>query len=125
MEQAMMEVEEEEEMRAMAEAKNEFLDAQQKEKSRVEELEREQMKRYKEKEELVAREEAKLEREMRVLNKIDALEKSILTTSTLKENVIRKLESKGYFSDPIVQDIKENFMPWLAVMLGNRVDIKW
>ncbi len=121
----MMEVEEEEEMRAMAEAKNEFLDAQQKEKSRVEELEREQMKRYKEKEELVAREEAKLEREMRVLNKIDALEKSILTTSTLKENVIRKLESKGYFSDPIVQDIKENFMPWLAVMLGNRVDIKW
>lgn len=112
-EQALMEVEEEEELDSIRSAIENENNVVFSERKRIEALEAAALQRWKDKEEVVAIEENRLLREKKLMKKYSASTLANQLNLTLKENTYQALSSSGHFPDAIKEEILTRFLPSL------------
>uniref|UniRef100_A0A671MX97 Radial spoke head 3 n=1 Tax=Sinocyclocheilus anshuiensis TaxID=1608454 RepID=A0A671MX97_9TELE len=123
-EQALLEVLEEEELaslRAQQQAFKEIRDAELVEVQRLEE--RERCLRV-EKENRIKQQKAVLEKEKETADKIAARAFAQQYLSDLLPSVYSNLKDCGYFYDPVHRDIETGFLPWLMEEVTNTLEEK-
>lgn len=113
LEQARMEVEEEEELKVIRQQRQAFDGAQAAEKERVLRLEQAQRQKFLEKEERVAREQERVAKEHTVYRKVGSVQLIKAVLSELRGKVYADLEASGYFPDMLEEEVRDDFMPWL------------
>lgn len=119
--QAAMEYKEEEELKYMQIYLNAFHHTAQKEAEAIARLEEAEFKKYKDKEEIVAKrleiENAQLEMRSKVLARGFAE----WFVWDIHNDVIDHLQKKGYFYDEVQLDIEQNYLPWLSEQVDKEI----
>ncbi|XP_073702492.1 radial spoke head protein 3 homolog [Garra rufa] len=121
-EQALLEVLEEEELanlRAQQQVFKEIRDAELVEVQRLEERER---RLRVEKENRIKQQQAVLEKEKETADKIAARAFAQQYLSDLLPSVYSNLKDCGYFYDPVQRDIETGFLPWLMEEVTNTLE---
>ncbi|XP_067239477.1 radial spoke head protein 3 homolog [Chanodichthys erythropterus] len=124
-EQALLEVLEEEELanlRAQQQTFKEIRDAELVEVQRLEERER---RLRVEKENRIKQQKAVLEKEKETADKIAARAFAQQYLSDLLPSVYSNLRDCGYFYDPVQRDIETEFLPWLMQEVSNALEQKY
>lgn len=121
-EQALLEVMEEEELanlRAQQRRFEELRNAELVETQRLEEQER----RHREEKERRMRQQADvLQKEKETAEKIAARAFAQSYLADMVPSVFGSLNENGYFYDPVERDVETNFMPWLATMVETNLE---
>eukprot|EP00753_Platysulcus_tardus_P007233 PLAT1498.1.p1 GENE.PLAT1498.1~~PLAT1498.1.p1 ORF type:complete len:464 (-),score=232.14 PLAT1498.1:43-1434(-) len=124
LEQALMEVEEEEELAALAERKTELLADKAAARAAARAKEEAEVRRWKAKEAAKSAARARVEREKRVIDKLAAVATTRRHFAHLHDSVFSRLSTLGFFYDRTRADIEDNFMPWLLGAVADRVTAK-
>mmetsp|Transcript_27106 Transcript_27106/g.45487 ORF Transcript_27106/g.45487 Transcript_27106/m.45487 type:complete len:389 (-) Transcript_27106:59-1225(-) len=113
LEQSMMEVMEEEELAAIRAHQEEYDQIRNAELAEVQRMEAAERRRFEEKERRLAQERARVAKEKAVREKVAATMYSKTYVQGLVHNVFSGLAQAGYFYDPVVKEVEEDFVPWL------------
>uniref|UniRef100_A0A7S3LT27 Radial spoke protein 3 n=1 Tax=Palpitomonas bilix TaxID=652834 RepID=A0A7S3LT27_9EUKA len=113
LEQAMMEVLEEEELASLRAHQEEYEFIRQAELAEAQRMEEAERRKFEEKERRVAQEKKRVEEEEQVSEKVAARAFARHYVSDVLHGVFDNLQGEGYFYDPLVMEVKSDFMPWL------------
>lgn len=113
LELGLMEVEEEAELEAIRKDKADFMAKRAQERDAEFAAEAAELKRVKEKDARVQREQERVRAEAEVAAKVFALQSVKLITGQSKTAAFKEMEKKGLFYDPDWKMVQDNFMPWL------------
>jgi hypothetical protein len=113
LEQARMEVEEEEELAVIRGERRNYDVMHQAERARIAALEKEQKKKQKKKEKRVERERERVSKELMVYRKVGSVQLIKAVLGELRTRVYGELEASGFFPDMLEEEVKQDFMPWL------------
>jgi radial spoke head protein 3 len=112
-EQALMEVMEEEELALLRKHQEEFETIRNAELAETQRLEEEERRRREERERRLAQEKEMRRKELETRDKIAARAFAVRYLETLVPSVLGTLEDAGFFFDPVEREIETGFMPWL------------
>jgi len=112
-EQSLMEVLEEEELRAYAAYKSEFEQKRNVEIAKCQQLEEEERRKLEEKERRLAQAEKQKQAELELKERIEAQRIATEFLEQMEDAVFAELDAMGYFYDPIVKEIEDVFLPQL------------
>ncbi|KAK8894374.1 hypothetical protein M9Y10_022809 [Tritrichomonas musculus] len=112
--QAAMEYQEEEELKYMQIYLNAFKHTAQKEAEAIKRLEEAELKKYQEKEAIVAKRLAVENGQLEMRAKVLARGFAEWFVWDIHNDVIDHLQKKGYFYDEVQADIEKNYLPWLS-----------
>jgi hypothetical protein len=124
LEQSMLEVMQEEEMRNIAEAQRQFEQVRNERLSETQRLEAEEIRRNEEKDRRKKQERERLQREHQVKEKLASRTFSKNFLSNLEGRVFNTLEQQGFFYDVVQREVETNFMPWLIGTVQDLVEEK-
>mmetsp|Transcript_21170 Transcript_21170/g.58791 ORF Transcript_21170/g.58791 Transcript_21170/m.58791 type:complete len:521 (-) Transcript_21170:1259-2821(-) len=113
LEQGLMEVLEEEELAAMRSHQEHFEQIRNAELVATQRMEAAEKRKIEEKERRLAQEQERVERERVVRRKVAASTFARGYLSGIVSSVFDGLQQSGFFYDPVLRDVEENFMPWL------------
>lgn len=121
MEQSVTEVKEEEEMATIIARTAELNQQREDERQRIIEMERKKIEKYKERQRLMKREAARVDREKILLDKIMAVKMGKEFAIQARKNMMDILQAEGYFVDIKQVAVAEDFMPWLYENIQKRL----
>ena len=113
LEQARMEVEEEEELAVIRSERRNYDVMHEAERTRIALLEEAQKKKYQAKVERVAREQDRVAKEHTVYAKVGSVQLMKAVLGELQARVYGDLSATGFFPDMLEEEVKQDFMPWL------------
>jgi len=113
MEQAKMEVEEEEEIYSIRRRRNDLDEANAAERRRVEAMEAAELARWQGKERLIQKERARVRREVVVREKVASVKFAKAMLCTAQDRVFQVLQDEGYFKDFDREMVEHDFLPWI------------
>eukprot|EP00943_MAST-04B_sp_MAST-4B-sp1_P000237 g237.t1 len=123
MEQALQEVEEEDELRNLRERKRVLYEQKEAEEQRIKGMEEDEIKLYQAKEDRVNAEKDRVERERLVSQKVGA---STLSQGMVGEHLVNsvfdRMQEAGHFKDATRLDVENKFMPWIMDMVGGELN---
>ncbi|XP_068610059.1 radial spoke head protein 3 homolog [Brachionichthys hirsutus] len=120
-EQSLLEVLEEEELAGLRAQQRAFRELRSIEEVEVQRLQEAERRRKEENERRVAQQREALEREREVAEKIAARAFSRQYLASLVPTTFTSLRSDGFFYDPVEDDVRTNFMPWLTEQVNERL----
>lgn len=123
MEQSVIEVNEEEEMKTINARVVELNKQAEEERQRIIEMEKRNILKYKEKEKLKHIESGRVDRERILLDKVMAKKMGKEFAIEAREDMMKTLEAEGYFVDIKEVAVAEDFMPWLYENIQKRLSI--
>ncbi|XP_030637535.1 radial spoke head protein 3 homolog [Chanos chanos] len=113
MEQALLEVLEEEELASLRAQQRAFQELRNAELAEVQRLEEQERRHREEKERRIKQQREVLQQEKETVEKIAARAFAQQYLSGLLPTVYSTLKDQGYFYDPVDRDIETEFLPWL------------
>eukprot|EP00294_Goniomonas_avonlea_P016186 CAMPEP_0114552940 /NCGR_PEP_ID=MMETSP0114-20121206/7389_1 /TAXON_ID=31324 /ORGANISM="Goniomonas sp, Strain m" /LENGTH=332 /DNA_ID=CAMNT_0001737843 /DNA_START=220 /DNA_END=1218 /DNA_ORIENTATION=+ len=113
LEQSLMEVLEEEELANMRAHEDQFDQIRAAELAEAQRMEAAERRRFEEKENRLKQERERLEREREVSEKVAARSFARRYVGDVMSTVFDGLADTGFFYDPMVREIEEEFMPWM------------
>jgi radial spoke head protein 3 len=123
MEQALQEVEEEDELKNLRERKRVLYEQKEAEEQRIKGMEEDEIKLYQSKEDRVNAEKDRVERERLVSQKVGA---STLSQGMVGEHLVNsvfdRMQEAGHFKDATRLDVENKFMPWIMDMVGGELN---
>lgn len=122
LEQAMMEVMEEEELAAMKQHQDQFEQIRNVELAETQRMEEAEKRRFEEKERRVAQEQARLQREAQVMEKVAAHAFTKGYLQDLHNAVFKNLRDTGFFYNPLEREITTEFLPGLVTQAQDKVE---
>ena len=123
LEQSLLEVQEEEELAMLKTRKAELEDEKVQEEKRIIGMEKEEQRKWEEKEAHRLSEGDRVEREKVLEQKVWASYMSkTLVEEPFVDRVFGKLEEDGLFRDPVRRSVEEQFMPWVLEAVGGQLD---
>ncbi|KAA6372901.1 MAG: putative Flagellar radial spoke protein 3 [Streblomastix strix] len=124
MEQAMLEVLEEEEIKNIRQHRDEMQQIRNAELAEVQQVEQAEMRRAEEKDNRNAQERARKQREREVSDKVAATAFAHDYLKTLISSVQHSLTQGGFFTDPRGVEITAHFIPWLNDRVAENIQRK-
>lgn len=124
-EQALLEVMEEEELDSLRAQKKAFKEIRDAELVEVQRLEERERRLRVEKENRIKQQKAVLEKEKETADKIAARAFAQQYLSDLLPSVYSNLRDCGYFYDPVQRDIEIGFLPWLMEEVGSTLEKRY
>ncbi|XP_018599270.1 radial spoke head protein 3 homolog B-like [Scleropages formosus] len=118
-EQALLEVMEEEELAILRAQQRAFEELRSAELVEVQRLEEQERRRREEKERRIKQQREALQREKESVEKIAAWAFAKQYLSELLPRVYGMLRDKGYFYDPVERDVETEFLPWVIKEVNN------
>ncbi|XP_029983615.1 radial spoke head protein 3 homolog [Sphaeramia orbicularis] len=125
MEQALLEVMEEEELACLRAQQRAFEELRSAEMAEVQRLQEQERRHREEKERRIAQQKEALKREKEITEKIAARAYTQQYFADLLPSVFTSLRSHGYFYDPVEKDIETNFFPWLMDEVHNSLEKRY
>jgi len=122
LEQALMEVLEEEELANLRHHQDEFDRIRNAELAETQRMEAAEKRRYEEKQRRLAQEQERVDSEKIVAEKITARTFAKTYVSDLVGQVFSGLQDSGYFFDPLEREVQTQFMPWLLDRTTNHLE---
>eukprot|EP00161_Ancyromonas_sigmoides_P005104 TRINITY_DN1542_c0_g3_i1.p2 TRINITY_DN1542_c0_g3~~TRINITY_DN1542_c0_g3_i1.p2 ORF type:complete len:417 (-),score=103.40 TRINITY_DN1542_c0_g3_i1:317-1567(-) len=122
LEQGLMEVCEEEELANMRAHQEEFIELRNAELAETQRLEEAERRRFEEKERRLRQERERQERERERKEIAAAREFARTYLHNLEPAVFNNLSETGYFHDPVLKEVENEFVPWLEARLVAHVD---
>ncbi|KAL7872246.1 hypothetical protein SRHO_G00072290 [Serrasalmus rhombeus] len=122
MEQALLEVLEEEELHALRTQQRAFQELHDAEMVEVERLEEQERRRHEEKDCRIKQKRVVLEKEKETAEKIAARVFAQHYLADLLPSVYTTLKDHGYFSDLVQRDIETGFLPWLVAEVNSALE---
>lgn len=113
LEQARMEVEEEEELAVIRRERRGYDEKHDAERQRIAALEAAQKKKFEAKAERVERERARVTKEHTVYRKVGSVQLIKAVLGELQSRIYGDLSAAGFFPDMLEEEVKHDFMPWL------------
>lgn len=113
LEQARLEVEEEEELNLIRSTRLQYDAAQAAERDRIARLEEAQRRKFQNKEARVAREQERVAKEHTAYRKVGSVQLIKAVLAELHAKVYEDLETTGFFPNMLEEEVREDFMPWL------------
>lgn len=113
MEQSLMEVLEEEEIKNIKQHQFEFEQKRDAELAEVQRMEAAAKRKWEEKNRRVEQEGRRVKKEIQLSTKIAARQMAKQILDEINSNVINELIESGYFFDPIQKQVEDDFMPWI------------
>ncbi|XP_076872826.1 radial spoke head protein 3 homolog isoform X2 [Brachyhypopomus gauderio] len=117
-EQALLEVMEEEELACLRAQQHAFQELRNAELVEVQRLEEQERRRREEKDRRIKQQRAVLEKEKETAEKIAARAFARHYLADLLPSVFTTLRDHGYFYDPVQRDVETGFIPWLMEEVG-------
>uniref|UniRef100_A0A3Q1BH65 Radial spoke head 3 n=1 Tax=Amphiprion ocellaris TaxID=80972 RepID=A0A3Q1BH65_AMPOC len=124
-EQALLEVMEEEELACLKAQQRAFEELRHNELAEVERLQEQERRHSEEKERRVAQQKEVLKKERETAEKIAARAYTQQYLADLIPAVFTSLRNHGYFYDPVEKDIEMNFFPWLMAEVNNTLEKRY
>jgi len=124
MEQAMLEVLQEEELEQLRQQQIKFEQARKEEEIEVQRLEAMEMRRVQEKQNRIREQQERLLREQQAKAKLAAHVAALRMMSTLEHRVLATLEDEGFFYDSIEREVETQFFPWLMEQTNAELEKK-
>lgn len=122
LEQALLEVEEEEELRAIRERKSEMDAKLEAEQARFREMEENEKKKMADMEARKREERDRMKKERTLIKKVTSSRFVRSLFSTLGETAVDKLTEAGHFKDPVREEIKTGFLSFLKKDVKRRIE---
>jgi len=122
LEQALMEVLEEEELANLRHHQDEFDRIRNAELAETQRMEAAEKRRYEEKQRRLEQERGRLEAEKTVADKVAARTFAKSYVGELVGEVFDDLVESGHFYDPLEKEVSDDFMPWLLDQVGAELD---
>ncbi len=122
LEQGLMEVLEEEELANMRAHQEEFIELRNAELAETQRLEEAERRRFEEKERRLRQERDRMEREREKKEIATAREFAQTYLSSLETAVFNNLSETGYFHDPVLKEVENEFVPWLNEAIVVHID---
>lgn len=119
LEQARMEVEEEEELAVIRNERHNYNVLHEVEEKRVAALEQAQKQKQQKKVERVERERERVSKERTVYQKVGSVQLMKAVLGELQNRVYGDLTTAGFFPDMLEEEVKHDFMPWLYDTAAN------
>jgi hypothetical protein len=113
MDQSLVEVLEEEELKALRSQREAFIEERNQAIAESQKLEAESQRRFEERERRLEQERDRLVNEQIVAHKIASRQTSAQFLQGLNNQVIDKLSATGHFYDPVQDQVENSFLPWL------------
>ncbi|XP_051952422.1 radial spoke head protein 3 homolog [Xyrauchen texanus] len=124
-EQALLEVEEEEELASLRSQQWVFKEIHDAELVEVQRLEERERRLRVEEENRIKQQKAVLEKEKETAEKIAARAFAQQYMSDLLPPVFYNLRDSGYFYDPVKRDLETKFLPWLMKEVNNTLELRY
>eukprot|EP01006_Ploeotia_vitrea_P015046 TRINITY_DN41649_c0_g2_i1.p1 TRINITY_DN41649_c0_g2~~TRINITY_DN41649_c0_g2_i1.p1 ORF type:complete len:329 (-),score=64.47 TRINITY_DN41649_c0_g2_i1:133-1119(-) len=124
LEQAMLEVQQEEELENMRQQQLKFQQARREERMEVERQEAVEKRKYQEKEHRKQQEMERLKREKVTKEKLASRMYSQQFLLNLENKVFARLEDEGWFYDSVERQVETEFMPWLMDQMDKNLEKK-
>jgi len=124
LEQGLMEVLEEEELAALRAHQDEFEQIRAAELAEVQRLEAEAARREQERQRRATQERERLAREQSVKAKVAAAAYARKYLNTVRTAVFSKLLVEGAFTDPLAQEVEEQFLPGILQNVSQRLALR-
>eukprot|EP00002_Diphylleia_rotans_P021628 TRINITY_DN4210_c0_g2_i1.p1 TRINITY_DN4210_c0_g2~~TRINITY_DN4210_c0_g2_i1.p1 ORF type:complete len:445 (-),score=136.28 TRINITY_DN4210_c0_g2_i1:903-2237(-) len=121
LEQALVEVIEEEEVANMRAHQIEYERIRNAELAEIQRMEAAEKRKAEEKERRLAQEQARKERELQKKRRAAARTFAEQYLSDLQSNVFTKLEEDGFFFNPVQKEVETGFIPWLFDRVADRL----
>jgi len=121
LEQSLMEVLEEEELANMRAHEDQFDQIRAAELAEAQRMEAAERRRFEEKESRLRQERERLERERVVSEKVAARSFARRYVGDVMTTVFDGLQDNGFFYDPLVREIEEEFLPWMFDSMAEQV----
>ncbi|KAL4630558.1 hypothetical protein GN956_G15882 [Arapaima gigas] len=118
-EQALLEVMEEEELARLRAQQRAFEELRSAEVVEVQRLEEQERRRREEKERRIKQQKEALQKEKEAAEKVAARTFAKGYLSDLLPRVYSMLREKGYFYDPVERDVETGFLPWVMAAVNN------
>jgi hypothetical protein len=122
LEQAMLEVQQEEEIEAMRKQKVDFEQRRKEEVLEAQRLEAAERRKFDEKERRKKQEIGRILRERETREKLCARMFSKAFLGTLELRVLSRLQDEGWFHDAVQREVETEFVPWLYAQTGAELD---
>ena len=120
-EQSLMEVLEEEELKSYTRYQSEFEQKRNVELAQCQRLEEEQRRREQEKQRRVEQAERQKQEELLLQQRVEAQRIATEFLENIENAVLEELDKRGHFYDPIVQEIETQFIPKLMDDVAQKV----
>ncbi|XP_008277652.1 radial spoke head protein 3 homolog [Stegastes partitus] len=124
-EQALLEVMEEEELSCLRAQQRAFEELRNNELAEVQRLQEQERRHSEEKERRVAQQKEVLKKERETAEKIAARVYAQQYMADLLPAVFTSLRRHGYFYDPVEKDVEMNFLPWLMDEVNNSLEKRY
>lgn len=121
-EQSLLEVMEEEELKAIRSQQKKFQDIRNAELAEQQRLEEQSKRRREEKERRVRQQREVIQKETETVEKMAATNYAKNYLQDLVPEVFDSLESSGYFFDVVEREVESDFMPWLMGEVSTELD---
>lgn len=125
MEQALLEVMEEEELACLRAQQRAFRERRNNEQAEVHRLQEQERRHAEEKERRIAQQKEVLKREKEIAEKIAARAYTQQHLANLVPAIFTSLRSHGFFYDDVQNDVETNFMPWLMTEVHSTLDKRY
>ncbi|XP_068199365.1 radial spoke head protein 3 homolog B-like [Antennarius striatus] len=120
-EQSLVEVMEEEELACMKAQQRAFQELRNIELMEVQRLQEAERRRKEEKERRIAQQREALRRERETAEKVAARALGQKFVANAMSTVFTSLRNQGFFYDPVENDVRTNFLPWLMSEVDDRL----
>ncbi|KAG5501401.1 hypothetical protein JKF63_03214 [Porcisia hertigi] len=113
LEQAMLEVMQEEELELLRQQQIEFEQRRKEELLETQKLEAEERRKFEEKERRKQQEMERIRREKETREKLQARQFAKVYMSNMENRVFSRLQDEGWFADRVLNEVELDFFPWL------------
>ncbi|KAG5475801.1 hypothetical protein CUR178_03514 [Leishmania enriettii] len=113
LEQAMLEVMQEEELELLRQQQIEFEQRRKEELLETQKLEAEERRKFEEKERRKKQEVERIQREKETREKLQARQFAKAYMSNMENRVFSRLQDEGWFADRVLNEVELDFFPWL------------
>ncbi|CAG9576652.1 putative radial spoke protein 3 [Leishmania major strain Friedlin] len=113
LEQAMLEVMQEEELELLRQQQIEFEQRRKEELLETQKLEAEERRKFEEKERRKKQEMERIQREKETREKLQARQFAKVCMSNMENRVFSRLQDEGWFADRVLNEVELDFFPWL------------
>jgi radial spoke head protein 3 len=122
LEQAMLEVMQEEEIELLRQQQLEFEQRRKEEILEAQRLEAAEKRKFEEKERRKKQEVARIQREKETREKLRARQFAKAYLTNLENRVFSRLQDEGWFRDNVAHDVELEFYPWLMQQVDKELD---
>lgn len=124
LEQAMLEVMQEEELELLRQQQLEFEQRRNEELLETQKLEAEEKRKFEEKERRKKQEFERIQREKETREKLQARQFAKSYMSNMENRVFSRLQDEGWFADRVLNEVELDFFPWLMSEVDKELEKK-